>query len=179
MLPEDFYIPIPLDTNNITFLSPFLVPQDHLANSGTFYAMAVYMFFIFTVGTGINVCMHHRVQDAPAAKAQAESASTQKAEKEVTGMVVLMVMGFPVCCLPYASFAVWVVNNRGQPFDLRLATIPSCFSKASAVYNPIIYIFFNKQFRSCIMKMLGMGGVEDEESSTHSSVTEVSKVGPA
>ena len=80
-----------------------------------------------------------------AAKAQAESVSTQKAEKEVTRMVVLMVMGFLVCWMPYASFALWVVNNRGQSFDLRMATIPSCFAKASAVYNPVIYILFNKQ----------------------------------
>ena len=54
-LPEDFWIPVPLDTNNITALSPFLVPQDHLGSSSTFYAMAAFMFFVFTVGTAINV----------------------------------------------------------------------------------------------------------------------------
>jgi hypothetical protein len=59
-------------------------------------------------------------------------------------MVVVMVVGFLVCWMPYASFAVWVVQNRGAPFDLRLATIPSCFSKASTVYNPLIYVFMNK-----------------------------------
>ena len=53
-LPEDFWIPIPLDTNNITTLSPFLVPQDHLASSSTFYAMAIFMFFVFVMGTSIN-----------------------------------------------------------------------------------------------------------------------------
>uniref|UniRef100_A0A3B3YWR3 G-protein coupled receptors family 1 profile domain-containing protein n=1 Tax=Poecilia mexicana TaxID=48701 RepID=A0A3B3YWR3_9TELE len=75
----------------------------------------------------------------------AESASTQKAEKEVTRMVVVMVLGFLVCYMPYASFALWVVNHRGQTFDLRLATIPSCVSKASTVYNPVIYVLLNKQ----------------------------------
>lgn len=114
-----------------------------------------------------------------AVKAQAESASTQKAEKEVTKMVVIMVFGFLVCWMPYASFALWIVNNRGQPFDLRLATIPSCFSKASMVYNPVIYILFNKQFRSCLRKMLGMSGGDEDESTTSQSATEVSKVGPA
>nr|QBK51054.1 SWS2A [Cichla vazzoleri] len=343
-LPEDFWIPVKLDTNNITSLSPFLVPQDHLGDSFTFYAMAAFMLFIFIFGTFINVltiactiqykklrshlnyillnlaaanlivsCVgsftaccsfafryfvfgalackiegflvtlggmvslwslavvaferwlvickplgnfafkpDHAIAccvftwffamaaSAPplfgwsryipeglqcscgpdwyttnnkynnesyvmflfcfcfavpfttivfcysqllitlkmAAKAQAESASTQKAEKEVTRMVVIMVVGFLVCWLPYASFALWVVNNRGQQFDLRLATIPSCFSKASAVYNPVIYVVFNKQFRTCMLAMLGMGGGE-EETSTTQSVTEVSKVGPA
>ncbi|XP_075951839.1 blue-sensitive opsin-like [Anarhichas minor] len=344
-LPEDFWIPVPLDTNNITSLSPFLVPQDHLGNSATFYSMAGFMFFTFVCGTSINVLtiactiqykklrshlnyilvnlamanllvsgvgsftafcsfasryfifgplackiegflatlggmvslwslaviaferwlvickplgnfifkpdhalaccaftwVFALIASVPplvgwsryipeglqcscgpdwyttnnkynnesyviflfcfcfavpfttivfcysqllftlkmAAKAQAESASTQKAEREVTRMVVLMVMGFLVCWLPYASFALWVVNNRGQTFDLRLATIPSCLSKGSAVYNPIIYVVFNKQFRSSMMKMLGMSGGDDEESSTSASVTEVSKVGPA
>nr|AJD38803.1 short-wavelength sensitive opsin 2B [Cetomimus sp. ZM-2015] len=343
--PDDFWLPITLDTNNVTALSPYLVPQDHLGSVGLFYAMSAFMFFLFVVGTGINVltiactvqykklrshlnyilvnmavanllvssvgsftcfyCFAFRYMIlgpigckiegftatiggmvslwslavvaferwlvickplgnfafkpnhalaccaltwlcalaaaipplvgwsryipeglqcscAPdwytadtkfnsesfamflfcfcfsvpfttivfcysqllltlksAVKAQADSASTQKAEREVTRMVVVMVLGFLVCWMPYASFALWIVNNRGQPFDLRLLTIPSIFSKASTVYNPFIYIVLNKQFRSCMRKMLGMSGGDDEESSTTQSVTEVSKVGPA
>ena len=53
-LPEDFWIPIPLETNNITSLSPFLVPQDHLGSVGLFYSMAAFMFFLFVCGTFIN-----------------------------------------------------------------------------------------------------------------------------
>lgn len=79
------------------------------------------------------------------AKQQEQSATTQKAEREVTKMVVVMVMGFLVCWLPYASFALWIVTHRGEPFDVRLASIPSVFSKASSVYNPVIYVFMNKQ----------------------------------
>ncbi|KAG7477489.1 hypothetical protein MATL_G00070160 [Megalops atlanticus] len=342
-LPEHFYIPIPLDTNNITALSPFLVPQDHLGGTGIYMAMAVFMFFLFVAGTSINlltiactiqykklrshlnyilvnlavanllvstigsftafysfsnryfvfgplaceiegfvatlggmvslwslsvvaferylvICkpvgnfsfkgthaivgcaatwVFALIASAPplfgwsryipeglqcscgpdwyttdnkynnesyvmflfifcfgfpftvilfcysqllftlksAAKAQEQSASTQKAEREVTKMVVVMVLGFLVCWLPYTSFALWVVFNRGEPFDLRLASIPSCFSKASTVYNPIIYVFMNKQFRSCMMKMIFCGKSpfgDDEE--TSSQVTQVSSV---
>ncbi|XP_041315625.1 blue-sensitive opsin-like, partial [Pyrgilauda ruficollis] len=79
------------------------------------------------------------------AKQQEQSASTQKAEREVTKMVVVMVLGFLVCWLPYTAFALWVVTHRGHPFDVGLASIPSVFSKASTVYNPIIYVFMNKQ----------------------------------
>lgn len=60
-------------------------------------------------------------------------------------MVVAMVLGFLACWLPYASFALWVVTHRGQPFSLALASLPAVFSKASTVYNPIIYVFMNKQ----------------------------------
>nr|WBO25980.1 short-wavelength sensitive opsin [Chromis weberi] len=343
-LPEDFWIPIPLDTNNITSLSPFLVPQDHLGSLGIFYSMSAFMFVLFVAGTAINIltivctvqykklrshlnyilvnlavanllvsstgsltcficfgCRYMilgpiscKVEGFTAtlggmvslwslaviaverwlvvckpignfsfqpnhaiglcaltwvfgltaavpplvgwsryipegmqcscgpdwyttnnkynnesfvmflfcfcftvpfttivfcysqllfmvksvAKAQAESVTTQKAEKEVTRMVIVMVLGFLVCYMPYASFAVWVVNNRGQVFDLRLATIPSCLSKASTVYNPVIYVLLNKQFRSCMKKMLGISGGDDDES-TSSQATEVSKVEPS
>ncbi|XP_008291691.1 opsin-1, short-wave-sensitive 2 [Stegastes partitus] len=343
-LPEDFWIPIALNTNNITAFSPYLVPQDHLGSLGLFYAMSAFMFFLFVAGTAINVltiactvqykklrshlnyilvnlavanllvssvgsftcfyCFAFRYMilgplgckiegftatiggmvslwslaviaverwlvvckplgnfsfqanhalglcaltwvfalcaavpplvgwsryipegmqcscgpdwyttdnkfnnesfvlflfcfcfSVPfttivfcysqllfmvksAAKAQADSVSTQKAEREVTKMVIVMVLGFLVCYLPYASFALWVVNNRGQRFDLRLATIPSCLSKASTVYNPVIYILLNKQFRSCMWKMLGISSGADEESSSQST-TEVSKVEPS
>nr|QJT41761.1 short wavelength opsin 2 [Piabucina panamensis] len=116
-----------------------------------------------------------------AAKAQADSASTQKAEREVTKMVVMMVAAFLVCFLPYAIFALWIMSNRGQQFDLRLATIPACFSKSATVYNPVIYVFMNKQFRACMMKLIFCGkspfGDEDEASSS-SQVTQVSSVGP-
>lgn len=79
------------------------------------------------------------------AKQQEQSASTQKAEREVTKMVIMMIAGFLVCWLPYASFALWAVTHRGETFDLRMASIPSVFSKASTVYNPFIYIFMNRQ----------------------------------
>lgn len=52
---EGFFIPIPLDTDNITALSPYLVPQDHLGSPGIFYGMSAFMFFLFVTGTGINV----------------------------------------------------------------------------------------------------------------------------
>ncbi|XP_028853643.1 opsin-1, short-wave-sensitive 2 [Denticeps clupeoides] len=344
---EDFHIPIPLDTNNITALSPFLVPQDHLGDTGLFYFMGAYMILLTIVGTAINgltiVCTiqykklrshlnyilvnlavanllvtsfgssicgisffykyfifgplgckmegftasvggmvslwslavvaverylvickpvgnfsfksHHAlfgcaitwvfamVAAVPplvgwsryipegfqcscspdwyttgnkynnetytmflfcfcfgvpfttivfcygqllftmkaAAKAQADSASTQKAEREVTKMVIVMVLGFMVCWFPYAGFALWIISNRGQAFDLRLATIPSVLSKSSTVYNPVIYILMNKQFRSCMMQLVFCGKSpfgDDEESST-SQVTQVSSVGPA
>nr|AIJ19438.1 blue sensitive opsin [Anguilla marmorata] len=342
-LPEDFYIPIPLDTNNITALSPFLVPQDHLGSTGLFMSMAAFMFFLFAVGTAINiltiVCtsQYRKLRShlnyilvnlavanllvssvgsstafysfanryfvlgpigckiegftatlggtvslwslaviaferylvickpignfafkgphalagcavtwvialsaacpplfgwsryipeglqcscgpdwytignkynnesyviflfcfcfalpfsiivfcysqllftlKSAAKAQEQSASTQKAEREVTKMVVVMVLGFLVCWLPYASFAMWVVLNRGEAFDLRLATVPSCLSKASTVYNPVIYVFMNKQFRSCMMKLIFCGrNPFGEEEETSSQVTQVSSV---
>ena len=82
---------------------------------------------------------------AQVAAQQQESATTQKAEREVSRMVVVMVGSFCLCYVPYAALAMYMVNNRNHGLDLRLVTIPAFFSKSACVYNPIIYCFMNKQ----------------------------------
>lgn len=54
-LPEDFWVPIPLETDNITSLSPFFVPQDHLGARGLFYGLAAFMAVLSVGGISINV----------------------------------------------------------------------------------------------------------------------------
>uniref|UniRef100_H0VGD5 Short-wave-sensitive opsin 1 n=1 Tax=Cavia porcellus TaxID=10141 RepID=H0VGD5_CAVPO len=114
---------------------------------------------------------------------QQESATTQKAEREVSRMVVVMVGSFCVCYVPYAALAMYIVNNRNHGLDLRLVTIPAFFSKSSCIYNPIIYCFMNKQFRACIMELVCRKPMADESDMSTSQKTEVSavsssKVGP-
>ncbi|KAM4751697.1 blue-sensitive opsin-like [Cyanocitta cristata] len=99
--------------------------------------------------------------------------------REVTKMVVVMVLGFLVCWAPYSIFALWVGDAPGQHFDVGLASIPSVFSKASTVYNPVIYVFMNKQFRSCMLKLVFCGRSpfgDDEDVSGSSQATQVSSV---
>uniref|UniRef100_A0A8C0H155 G-protein coupled receptors family 1 profile domain-containing protein n=1 Tax=Chelonoidis abingdonii TaxID=106734 RepID=A0A8C0H155_CHEAB len=85
---------------------------------------------------------------------QKESETTQRAEREVTRMVIAMVMAFLICWLPYSTFAMVVATNNDIPIQPTLASLPSYFSKTATVYNPIIYIFMNKQFRDCLLKMM-------------------------
>lgn len=80
-----------------------------------------------------------------AAAQQQESATTQKAEKEVTRMVIIMVISFLICWLPYASVAFYIFTNQGSDFGPIFMTIPAFFAKTSAIYNPVIYIVMNKQ----------------------------------
>ncbi|RXN03796.1 green sensitive cone opsin [Labeo rohita] len=117
-----------------------------------------------------------------AAAQQQDSASTQKAEREVTRMVILMVLGFLVAWTPYATVAAWIFFNKGAAFSAQFMAIPAFFSKSSALYNPVIYVLLNKQFRNCMLTTLfcGKNPLGDEESSTVStSKTEVSSVSPA
>ncbi|NXI00568.1 OPSUV protein, partial [Pachycephala philippinensis] len=114
---------------------------------------------------------------AQVAAQQQESATTQKAEREVSRMVVVMVGSFCLCYVPYAALAMYMVNNRNHGLDLRLVTVPAFFSKSACVYNPIIYCFMNKQFRACIMETVcGRPMSDDSEVSSSAQRTEVSSV---
>lgn len=60
-------------------------------------------------------------------------------------MVVVMIVAFMVGWTPYAVFSLLVTSHPSIKLDPRLASIPAFFSKTAAVYNPIIYVFMNKQ----------------------------------
>ncbi|NXM91011.1 OPSP protein, partial [Oenanthe oenanthe] len=92
-----------------------------------------------------------------AAAQQRQADTTQKAEREVTRMVVAMVVAFLTCWLPYTTFALVVATNKGIVIQPALASLPSYFSKTATVYNPIIYVFMNKQFQGCLLEMLCCG----------------------
>ncbi|XP_029884024.1 pinopsin isoform X1 [Aquila chrysaetos chrysaetos] len=92
-----------------------------------------------------------------AAAQQQESDTTQQAEREVTRMVIAMVVAFLICWLPYTTFALVVATNKDIAIQPALASLPSYFSKTATVYNPIIYVFMNKQFQSCLLKMVCCG----------------------
>ncbi|XP_061692724.1 vertebrate ancient long opsin a [Syngnathoides biaculeatus] len=80
-------------------------------------------------------------------------ATARKPERQVTCMVVVMIIAFMVAWTPYAVFAILVTIHPTIELDARLASIPAFFSKTAAVYNPIIYVFMNRQFRKCIIQL--------------------------
>lgn len=80
-----------------------------------------------------------------AAAQQQESETTQRAEREVTRMVIVMVISFLVCWVPYASVAWYIFANQGTEFGPVFMTAPAFFAKSAALYNPVIYILLNKQ----------------------------------
>ncbi|XP_053572298.1 short-wave-sensitive opsin 1 [Bombina bombina] len=110
---------------------------------------------------------------------QQESATTQKAEREVSRMVIAMIGSYCTCYVPYAAMAMYMVNNRNHEMDLRLVTIPAFFSKSACVYNPIIYCFMNKQFRGCILETVCGRPITDDSETSTSQRTEVSTTSPS
>lgn len=60
-------------------------------------------------------------------------------------MVVVMVLAFLMTWLPYAAMALAVVMDSTLHINPIVATVPVYLAKSSTVYNPIIYIFMNRQ----------------------------------
>ncbi|NXM84677.1 OPSO protein, partial [Oenanthe oenanthe] len=77
--------------------------------------------------------------------AQGRLGTTRRPERQVTRMVVFMIIAFLICWMPYAAFSLLVTVCPSIQLDPCLAAIPAFFSKTATVYNPIIYVFMNKQ----------------------------------
>lgn len=74
-----------------------------------------------------------------------EGGAVAKGETKVAFMVVLMVLTFLISWLPYASLAMLVVSKPEVEIHPLVGTVPVYLAKSSTVYNPLIYIYLNKQ----------------------------------
>ncbi|KAI3370077.1 hypothetical protein L3Q82_024859 [Scortum barcoo] len=110
-----------------------------------------------------------------------EGGAVAKGEMKVASMVVLMVLTFLISWLPYASLALLVVYNPDVEIHPLVGTVPVYLAKSSTVYNPIIYIYLNKQFRKYAVPFLLCGKeiLTDEEASEATTVEYSNKVSPA
>ncbi|XP_078421044.1 vertebrate ancient long opsin a isoform X1 [Cetorhinus maximus] len=90
------------------------------------------------------------------ANTQGRLGVARKPEKQVTRMVIVMILAFLFCWSPYAAFSITVSICPTIELDPRLAAIPAFFSKTATVYNPVIYVFMNRQFRKCLLQMFSL-----------------------
>ncbi|XP_010865161.1 parapinopsin a [Esox lucius] len=111
-----------------------------------------------------------------------EGGSTTPVELQVLRMVVVMVMAFLLSWLPYASFAISVIINPGLQINPIIATVPMYLAKGSTIYNPIIYVFMNRQFRNCAVPYVLCGrnpwASELEASEVETTLSYVSSKSP-
>ncbi|XP_015669458.1 vertebrate ancient opsin-like [Protobothrops mucrosquamatus] len=103
--------------------------------------------------------------------AQGRLGSVQKPERQVARMVVIMILAFLICWSPYAAFSILVTTHPSIELDPRLAAIPAFFSKTATVYNPVIYVFMNNQFRKCLIQLFQCSGQETADT----NVNQISK----
>ncbi|KAM3872615.1 rhodopsin-like [Diretmus argenteus] len=146
-----------------------------------------YMFCVHWITPLSIICFCYgrllcAVQDAAAA--QQESESTQRAQKEVSRMVILMLISFLICWIPYAGTAWYIFTHQGSAFGPVFMTLPMFFAKSSAIYNPMIYVCMNSQFRNCMITTMFCGknpfeGEEEGASSVKTEASSASSVSPA
>lgn len=142
-------------------------------------SFVIYMFAVhFTIPLSIisfcYICLLCTVKAAAAA--QQESETTQRAEREVSRMVIVMIVAFLVCWLPYATMAWYIFIHPGITVNPLFMTIPSFFAKSSTLYNPVIYVCMNKPFRDGMIRRMynGENPFEKDETTTTTSKTEAS-----
>ncbi|KAL3978288.1 homeodomain interacting protein kinase [Sarotherodon galilaeus] len=110
-----------------------------------------------------------------------EGGAVAKGEMKVASMVILMVLTFLISWMPYATLAMLVVYNPDVKIHPLVGTVPVYLAKSSTVYNPIIYIYLNKQFRKYAVPFLMCGKEprEDDEASEATTTVEINKVSPS
>nr|XP_034960868.1 parapinopsin-like [Zootoca vivipara] len=84
----------------------------------------------------------------------AQSNSTQRAETQVTKTVVIMILAFLLSWVPYAAFALTKVVNPEVIMGPQIQSIPMYMAKTGTLYNPVIYICLNKQYREKVVTSL-------------------------
>ncbi|XP_025756407.1 pinopsin isoform X4 [Oreochromis niloticus] len=70
---------------------------------------------------------------------------SRKREQRVLFMVVIMVMCYLICWLPYGIMALLATFGPPGLVTPEASIIPSVLAKTSTVINPVIYVFMNKQ----------------------------------
>ncbi|KAI5617386.1 vertebrate ancient long opsin a [Silurus asotus] len=106
--------------------------------------------------------------------------NARKPDQQVSSMVVVMIVAFMVAWTPYALFSITVTIHPTIYLDPILASVPAFFAKTAAVYNPIIYVFMNKQFRKCLIQLLSCSSnttVEMNQSTDRAGMTGESNSG--
>ncbi|XP_012987449.2 vertebrate ancient opsin-like [Esox lucius] len=82
------------------------------------------------------------------------TAMSRKREQRVLFMVVVMVLVYLICWLPYGVMALLATFGRPGLVTPVASIVPAVMAKVSTVVNPIIYIFMNKQFYRCFQALL-------------------------
>ncbi|XP_036415152.1 parapinopsin-like [Colossoma macropomum] len=105
--------------------------------------------------------------------AKVGGAAAAKAEARIAWMVMMMVVAFLVSWMPYATLALTVVFKPDMNFSPLVKVMPIYMAKSSTIYNPLIYIYMNKQFQKYAIPFLlcGKNPLPSEEEASEVQTT--------
>lgn len=101
---------------------------------------------------------------------------SRRREQRVLLMVVIMVLCYLVCWLPYGVMALLSTFRPGELISPEASIVPSLLAKFSTVVNPFIYIFMNKQVSwiACYSAKINLKGSASNASIIRSSLEKCS-----
>ncbi|XP_077441210.1 pinopsin-like [Vanacampus margaritifer] len=76
---------------------------------------------------------------------------TRRREFHILFMVVITVVCFLLCWMPYGVVAMMATFGQPGLVSPVASVVPSILAKSSTVFNPVIYIMMNKQFHRCFL----------------------------
>ncbi|XP_002119963.2 pinopsin-like [Ciona intestinalis] len=118
----------------------------------------VYFVFCFFIPLlVIIICYGKIVLFLKQATRQSSASSNRQADNKVTKMVLVMISAFVICWTPYGVLSLYNAINPDKQLSYGLGTVPVFFAKTANIYNPLIYIGLNKQFRDGVIKMVFRG----------------------
>ncbi|XP_042869304.1 vertebrate ancient opsin-like isoform X2 [Penaeus japonicus] len=123
------------------------------------FANTSYIVFLFALGLGIPLMiMIFSYANVISTLRQAGNSGLQagvaRAERRVALMVVVMGLTFLLAWTPYSVMALIVAFGDPTLVTPGAAVVPAIFAKSSCMYNPIIYVGLNTQFRSAWSRLL-------------------------
>ncbi|XP_036386687.1 parapinopsin-like [Megalops cyprinoides] len=135
-------------------------PDWHSRDPANVSYILCYFFLCFAVPFVIIVVCYSRLLWTLRQVARlgfVEGGAAAKAEARVGRMVVVMVLAFLVGWMPYACVSLAVIIDPELHINPIIGTVPVYLAKSSTVYNPLIYIYMNRQFQGYAVPFLLCG----------------------
>ncbi|XP_063447711.1 opsin-3-like [Mytilus trossulus] len=98
-------------------------------------------------------------------------------EKKMAKTIALMIGVFMFAWTPYAVTAFWVAFGFGE-LPVIVSTSAAMFAKSASVWNPLIYVYTNKQFRKAFYEKIPCSGfrsklIKKEEKEAESEESDI------
>ncbi|KAM9463032.1 vertebrate ancient long opsin b [Clarias gariepinus] len=133
----------------------------------------IIIFFVtcFILPLGVIIVSYGKLMQKlrKVSNAHGKLGNTRKPDRAVARMVIVMIIAYMVGWTPYAAFSIIVTAYPTIYIDPRVAAAPAFFAKTAAVYNPVIYVFMNKQFRKCLIQMCKGNGISMDSSNLNAA----------
>ncbi|KAM4694381.1 vertebrate ancient opsin-like [Discoglossus pictus] len=136
--------------------------------NNTSYIVCLFIFCL-VLPFGVIVYCYGRLLIAIKQVSGVSKGAGRTREQRVLVMVIVMVICFLLCWLPYGIMALIATFGKPGLITASASIIPSILAKSSTVYNPVIYIFLNKQFYRCFAAFLRCSKVPQVSSNKYSS----------